>query len=91
MPTRRKRPGTFGTFRSVVGNRNRRLHGLGAPRPPPGLDSVTIKAFPHNYISPLTVVDFDAVEKWKPSTIPGILRPVLSDKKSIWVDDFVAP
>jgi hypothetical protein len=26
------------------------------------------------------------VEKWKPGTIPGILRPVLNGKKSIWVD-----
>jgi len=54
--------------------------------PRPGLDSVTVKIFRNNYISTFSVVDFDAVEKWKPGTIPGILRPVLSGKKSIWVD-----
>ncbi len=54
--------------------------------PRPGLDSVTIKIFPHNYVSTFTIVDFDAVEKWKPGTIPGILRPVLNGKKSLWVD-----
>jgi len=54
--------------------------------PRPGLQSVTVKAFPQNYISTYTVVDFDAVEKWHPGTIPALLRPVLSGKKSIWVD-----
>lgn len=54
--------------------------------PRPGIDSVNVKIFPNNYVSTFTLVDFDAVEKWKPGTIPGILRPVLSGRKSIWVD-----
>jgi hypothetical protein len=54
--------------------------------PRPGVDSVTVKIFPQNYVSTFTVVDFDAVERWKPGTIPGILRPVLHGKQSIWVD-----
>jgi len=54
--------------------------------PRPGLDSVTVKVFPHNYVSTFAVVDFDAVERWKPGTIPGILRPALHGKQSIWVD-----
>lgn len=54
--------------------------------PRPGLDSVKVKIFPHNYVSIYTVVDFDAVERWKPGTIPGVLRPALHGKKSIWVD-----
>src|SRR5215469_7564756 len=37
--------------------------------PRPGLQSVTIKFFPNNYVSTYTVIDFDAVEKWKPGTI----------------------
>ena len=53
-----------------------------APRP--GIESVTVKAFPHNYVSTFTIVDFDAVERWKPGTIPSVLRPVLKGKKSIW-------
>ncbi len=54
--------------------------------PRPGVQSVTIKLFPNNYYSTYTVIDFDAVEKWKPGTIPLLLRPVLNGKKSIWVD-----
>ncbi len=55
-----------------------------APRP--GVDSVTVKLFPHNYVSTFSGVDFDAVEKWKPGTIPVLLRPALKGKKSVWVD-----
>ena len=54
--------------------------------PRPGLESVTVKAFPQNYISTYTVIDFDAVERWHPGTIPTLLKPVLNGKKSIWVD-----
>jgi hypothetical protein len=54
--------------------------------PRPGLQSVTLKFFPDNYVSAFTVIDFDAVEKWKPGTIPALLKPVLSGKKSVWVD-----
>jgi hypothetical protein len=54
--------------------------------PRPGVDSVTIKTFPQNYVSMFTVVDFDAIERWKPGTIPALLRPILHGKQSIWVD-----
>jgi hypothetical protein len=54
--------------------------------PRPGIQSVSIKIFPHDYYSTYTVIDFDAVERWKPGTIPVLLKPVLSGKKSIWVD-----
>lgn len=55
-------------------------------QPRPGLDSVTVKLFSQNYISTYTVIDFDAVERWHPGTIPTLLKPVLNGKKSIWVD-----
>ena len=54
--------------------------------PRPGLESVTLKVFPQNYISTYTVIDFDAVEHWHPGTIPTLLKPVLNGKKTIWVD-----
>ena len=54
--------------------------------PRPGLQSMIVKLFPDNYLSTFTVVDFDAVEQWKPGTIPALIRPVLSGKKSVWVD-----
>ena len=59
-----------------------------APRP--GLQSMTVKFFSNNYISTFTVVDFDAVERWHPGTIPTVLRPVLNGTKSIWVDYRIA-
>ena len=54
--------------------------------PRPGVDSVDVKIFQHNYVSTFTMVDFDAVERWRPGTIPAVLRPVLHGKQSIWVD-----
>lgn len=54
--------------------------------PRPGVDSAIIKIFPQNYVSTFTIVDFDAIERWKPGTIPVLLRPILRGKQSIWVD-----
>ena len=54
--------------------------------PRPGIRSVTGKVFAYNYISIFTVVDFDAIERWKPGTVPVLLRPVLNGKKAIWLD-----
>ena len=46
--------------------------------PRPGLQSAKVKLFDKNYVSTLSVIDFDAVERWKPGTIPFLLKPVLS-------------
>lgn len=54
--------------------------------PRPGLDRLTVKFFPANYISTFTVVDFDMVEKARPGTVPALLKPVLNGKKEVWVD-----
>jgi len=54
--------------------------------PRPGLESVTVKFFDKNYVTTFTMIDFDAVERWKPGTIPTLLKPVLNGKKSVWVD-----
>jgi hypothetical protein len=54
--------------------------------PRPGLESVTIKFFPKDYVSTFTKVDFDAVEHWKPGTIPTVLKPFLKGKKTILID-----
>jgi hypothetical protein len=37
--------------------------------PRPGLQSAKVKVFDKNYLSTLSVIDFDAVERWKPGTI----------------------
>jgi hypothetical protein len=54
--------------------------------PRPGVRGVSVKVFTNNYLSTSTILDFDAVEKWKPGTIPGLLKPVLSGQKTIWLD-----
>lgn len=54
--------------------------------PRPGLERMTLKFFPANYISTFTVVDFDMVEKLRPGTVPMLLKPVLNGKKEVWVD-----
>jgi hypothetical protein len=54
--------------------------------PRPGLESVSVKFFPKDYVSTFTKVDFDAVEQWKPGTIPTLLRPFLKGKKTILID-----
>lgn len=59
--------------------------------PRPGIDSVAVKIFAQNYISTFSVIDFDAIERWKPGTIPSLLRPVLRGRQTIWVDFRFAP
>jgi hypothetical protein len=54
--------------------------------PRPGLESVTVKLLPHNYVSTFAVIDFDAVERWKPGAIPTWLKPFLHGKQTISVD-----
>ena len=44
--------------------------------PRPGLDSLTVKISGNDSIATLAKVDFDAVERWHPGTIPAALRPV---------------
>ena len=54
--------------------------------PRPGLDSITVKFLAKNYISTSTRIDFDAVERWRPGTIPAVFRSILKGKKSISID-----
>jgi hypothetical protein len=54
--------------------------------PRPGIKSVVVKVFPGNYVSTFTTVDFDAIQRWKPGTVPALLRPVLNGQKTIWLD-----
>jgi hypothetical protein len=54
--------------------------------PRPGVESISIKAFSNDYISTFTRLDFDALESWRPGTIPTALKPVLKGKKAIWID-----
>jgi len=52
--------------------------------PRPGIDAVSVKFFPHDYVSTLTVIDFDALNKWSPGLVSGLLD--ISGKKAVWID-----
>jgi hypothetical protein len=55
-----------------------------APRP--GVKSIHVECADGNYIATTVVADLDALERWKPGTIPGALRWALSGTKSLRVD-----
>ena len=52
--------------------------------PRPGLDSVTVKFFPHNYVSTVTVIDFDEIYSWSPGLVAGLLN--LKGKRALLID-----
>lgn len=54
--------------------------------PRPGLDRMSVQFLPGNYVSTVTVIDFDLVEQARPGTVPVLLRPVLSGKREIRLD-----
>jgi hypothetical protein len=54
--------------------------------PRPGLESLTVKASSKDYVATQARVDFDALERWRPGTIPAALKTVLKGKKTISID-----
>lgn len=52
--------------------------------PRPGINSVSFKFFPHDYISMAMVIDFDDIERWSPGLLPGFLG--LTGRKAVWID-----
>lgn len=59
--------------------------------PRPGLDNMRVQFYPGNYIATLVTIDFDAVEKFRPGTVPTLLRPILSGKREVQVDVRLKP
>ena len=59
--------------------------------PRPGLDNMRVQFYPGNYIATLVTIDFDAVEKLRPGTVPALLRPILSGKRDVQVDVRLQP
>jgi hypothetical protein len=55
-----------------------------APRP--GVKSIHVECADGNYIATTVVADLDALERWKPGTIPPALRWALSGTKTLRVD-----
>lgn len=59
--------------------------------PRPGLDNLRVQFYPSNYVATLVTIDFDAVEKFRPGTVPSLLRPILSGKRAVQVDVRLQP
>jgi hypothetical protein len=55
-----------------------------APRP--GVKSIHVEFADGNYIATTVMADLDALERWKPGTIPAALRWMLNGTKSLRVD-----
>jgi hypothetical protein len=49
----------------------------------PGIEGMTLKLLPHNEVQATAVIDFDAVGRWNPGTVPLRLQPALSGKREI--------
>jgi hypothetical protein len=54
--------------------------------PRPGVKSIQVQFADGNYIATTVMADLDALERWKPGTIPFALRWALSGIKSLRVD-----
>ena len=74
------------TFQLTEDDINRYLAYALAVHPRPGIDSLTVKIFPHNYISTFAQIDFDAVTHWNPLLVPAMVRSMLRGKRLILLD-----
>jgi flagellar motor protein MotB len=52
--------------------------------PRPGIESIAVKFFPHDYLSTFAVVDFDQLDRWSPGLVKGFLG--LTGKRAVWID-----
>lgn len=84
--TQAQRSGQKVRFRLTEAEVNTYLVYSRQAHPRPGLDRMSVRFLAGNYISTVTVVDFDMVEAARPGTVPPILRPVLSGKRELGVD-----
>ena len=52
--------------------------------PRPGIGSLKVRFFPHDYVSTVIVIDFDDIERWSPGLVPGFMG--LTGKRAVWLD-----
>ena len=57
-----------------------------ARTPRPGIESVHVKIFPHNYISTVSEIDLDAIQQRLPFGVATLFGAVLTGKATVWVD-----
>ena len=78
-------------FTLTDGELNQYLRHALTVNPRPGLDNMRVQFYPSNYLATLVTVDFDAVERFRPGTVPMLLRPILNGKRAIQVDVRLQP
>jgi len=81
-----KKPGERVKFRFSEAEVNEYAAHALRTTPRPGLQSLIVRISRNDYYSFQAVIDFDAVENWRPGTIPALLKPVLSGKKAVALD-----
>jgi hypothetical protein len=54
--------------------------------PRPGIQRLTVRLLPRSEVRATAVIDFDAVERWNPGTIPLQLRPTLTGRNALQID-----
>lgn len=79
------------SFTLTDGELNQYLRHALTVNPRPGLDAMRVQFYPSNYLATLVTVDFDAVERFRPGTVPMLLRPILNGKRAIQVDVRLQP
>ncbi len=79
------------SFTLTDGEINEYLRHALTVNPRPGLDNMRVQFYPSNYLATLVTVDFDAVERFRPGTVPTLLRPILNGKRAIQVDVRLQP
>jgi hypothetical protein len=51
-----------------------------------GIETATFKFFDGNYVSTLSRVDFDQVQKWQHGALPRMVTMLLNGRRTVWVD-----
>lgn len=51
-----------------------------------GIEKASFKFFGGNYVSTLSTVDFDQVQRWQSHVIPSAAKVFLSGRRDLWVD-----
>jgi hypothetical protein len=74
------------TFHLAESEVNAYLRDLLASKPRPGLKRLSVKLFPSEYVSTYSVVNFEDIEKWRPGTVPAVMKPLLQGDQAIWID-----
>jgi len=52
----------------------------------PGIETVSVRLLPHNEVRATAVIDFDAVGRWNPGTVPLRMQPALSGKRAVYLE-----